>query len=79
VKFLERRWFDGWDPVSTWVSLLLNNFDLSGNKLTSSLPSEIRNLTSLTMLALYANELTGTILSELLELSALTDLEMYGN
>jgi len=57
----------------------VSGLDLSGNQLTSSIPTELGNLTNLTYLDMSGNQLTGSIPTELGNLSNLTYLVMSGN
>lgn len=57
----------------------LTTLDLSGNKLDSTVPSEIGLLTELETLLLASNQLTGSIPKEVGELAALTTLDVKSN
>ena len=61
-------------PAAASQSLQLNS-----NMLTGSIPTEIRDLTSLEALDLEDNSLSGAIPTELGSLSNLTDLDLSGN
>lgn len=78
---------DNWktDPLSSWSGVTLDGshrvsqLRLNGNHLTGILPSEIGNLTHLTLLYLHNNTLSGSIPSEISELENLIDLRMNNN
>ena len=53
--------------------------DLSFNNLAGALPSEIQQLSALTMLGLGSNKLTGAIPAELGQLGALKELYLCDN
>ncbi|OAY77784.1 LRR receptor-like serine/threonine-protein kinase GSO1 [Ananas comosus] len=57
----------------------LNVLDLGGNSINSTLPTWLRNLTSITYLDLRYNEFYGVISDELLHLSTLNVLFLGGN
>lgn len=69
---------DTWDGVTVEdnrvTELNLNFFGLTG-----TIPPEIGDLSSLTLLQFVSNQLTGTIPAELGELSNLEDLALWGN
>ena len=55
-------WFGVWAPAGTVIELDLNpNPNVSGNNLTGTIPPELGNLTSLTLLYLPENNLTEAI------------------
>jgi Leucine-rich repeat (LRR) protein len=57
----------------------VSEIDLWSNSLTGSIPTELGNLSNLTILSLSSNDLTGTIPTELGNLSNLTSLYLYSN
>ena len=57
----------------------LKELDLSDNKISGSIPSEIGNLTTLTSLNLSSNNITGSIPAELGNLTNLTNLDLGNN
>ncbi len=77
-----------WDlsqPLDTWYGVILNGNDcvkqlrLQSKQITGTIPQELGNLSSLTVLWLYNNQLTGTIPPQLGNLSNLVNLRLYGN
>ena len=83
-----------WSNNANWVSSLpladwhgvtvdgngcVTKLDLTDNKLTGTIPSELSNLASLERLNLFNNELTGTIPSELGNLASLERLNLFDN
>ncbi|OAD22816.1 putative leucine rich repeat protein, partial [Candidatus Thiomargarita nelsonii] len=78
---------DGWNVTNTpcsWYRVTcsgghISELNLSSNKLTGSIPSELGNLTQLTVLYLYSNKLTGSIPTELGNLTYLQVLWLSGN
>ena len=68
-----------WHGVTTDDRGRVAQLDLLGNELTGEIPSELGDLTNLTLLSLWGNELTGEIPSELGDLTNLTHLNLAGN
>jgi len=57
----------------------LSNYDHENNQLTGSIPTELVNLTNLTVLVLPDSQLTGSIPTELANLTNLTVLDLSNN
>ena len=68
-----------WQGVTTDDSRRVEILDLRENRLRGLIPSELGNLTNLTVLNLSANRLGGTIPSELGNLTNLKVLDLSGN
>ena len=73
-------------PIADWAGVTVDgtparvmSLDLSSNRLSGSIPSELGSLSKLTYLSLHDNELSGSIPSELGSLSNLTSLYLSGN
>ncbi len=72
-------------PIGTWQGVTTDDsgrveiLDLRENRLRGLIPSELGNLTNLTVLNLSANRLGGTIPSELGNLTNLEVLDLSGN
>ncbi len=71
-------------PLADWYGVTVSNWevrelDLSDNKLSGTLPSELGDLSYLTTLSLHSNALTGTLPSELGDLSNLRYLSLHTN
>ena len=81
------QWSTKWDlnaPVSTWHGVTIQNdkvvaIDLSSNKLSGTLPSDIANLTFLRSLVLFQNEISGQIPSSIGNLKNLEQLNLSFN
>jgi Leucine-rich repeat (LRR) protein len=77
----------GWLETNTpcsWHGVIcsgghVSELNLSSNKLTGTIPTELGNLSNLEYLNLSWNELSGTIPTELGNLSNLKSLYLYGN
>ena len=71
-------------PLADWYGVTVSNWevtelDLSDNKLSGPIPSELGDLSYLTTLSLHSNALTGTVPSALGNLSNLTTLSLHTN
>ena len=83
------NWDDntGWktDPVvGNWFGVTVSGgnvtqLELNNNSLNGTIPSDIGDLTSLTILRLHANSLSGSIPTEIGNLTSLTDLRLHQN
>ncbi|CAH1413893.1 unnamed protein product [Lactuca virosa] len=65
--------------LSSWIPLPLNSSAFGVNKLSGPIPVELRNLKSLTDLAVNENQLNGSIPSSLGNLTSLNLLYLYQN
>jgi hypothetical protein len=68
-----------WEGVTVDAEGRVVRLHLGFNNLAGALPSEIQQLSALTVLSLEGNELTGPIPAELGQLEALTDLYLQNN
>ena len=68
-----------WHGVVTDLSGRVKVMDLAGNQLSGEIPSELGDLTELTVLSLRGNQLIGEIPAELGGLTNLTGLDLAGN
>ena len=68
-----------WRGVTTDANGHVTALDLARNNLAGTIPAELGDLSSLTVLLLYGNQLTGAIPAELGSLSNLTRLQLWGN
>ena len=71
-------------PLADWHGVTVSNWevtelDLSGNKLSGPIPSELGDLSSLTTLSLHTNDLTGALPLALGSLSNLRYLYLHAN
>ena len=71
-------------PLADWYGVTVSNWevtelDLSDNKLSGPIPSELGDLSYLTTLSLHTNALTGPVPSALGNLSNLTTLSLHTN
>jgi len=82
------NWTNTWDlnqPAETWYGVTLDGdgrvieLDLVTNQLSGSIPPELGNLNSLTVLSLFDNQLNGSIPAELSTLTNLEDLLINDN
>jgi len=82
------NWTNTWDlddSIDTWHGVTLNSvggvkhLKLHSNQLNGTIPPQLGNLNSLTLLWLYNNQLSGGIPYELGNLANLVDLRLYGN
>lgn len=82
------NWKYSWDlnaPISTWSRLTfdannrVSKVELQSNNLTGTLPTEIGDLTTLTVLNLNFNNITGSIPSQVGNLTNLTELRFFRN
>jgi hypothetical protein len=68
-----------WDGVTVDAEGRVVELELNYNNLAGALPSEIQQLSALTMLDLSENKLSGAIPAELAQLGALQTLNLYSN
>ena len=68
-----------WHGVTTDADGRVATLDLTGNRLSGRMPSQLRDLSSLGELRLANNHLSGPVPSELGRLSALTRLDLENN
>jgi hypothetical protein len=68
-----------WDGVTVDAEGRVVELELYENNLAGALPSEIQQLTALTVLSLESNDLTGPIPAELGQLEALEALYLHDN
>ena len=71
-------------PLANWYGVTVSNWevtelDLSGNKLSGTIPSELGDMSSLTTLSLHSNDLTGALSLALGSLSNLRYLYLHAN
>ena len=78
-KWLTNAPLGDWYGVDTDDQGRVSRIALYNNSLTGSIPSELGDLTDLTVLGLSRNQLTGSIPSELGDLTNLTSLALWGN
>ena len=72
------------EPLDDWFGIVVSNgrvteLELSFNQLTGTIPTELSNLSSLTLLYLHGNRLAGPIPAELGDLTSLLYLSLSGN
>lgn len=66
-------------PGYTWEKQSFTELNLSGNRISGSIPPEISKLSSLNELDLGYNELSGSIPPEISKLSSLWKLDLSSN
>lgn len=86
---MNNKWFEDCDPCgindgSPWYGVTCSGIDimkieLQDNNLVGTIPSSLKNITSLSELILINNNLSGPIPSEIGDLSDLTRLALGGN
>ena len=77
-------WWDTVDSVDAWEGLTVTSgnvtrISLSENNLTGTLPTQLGNLTSLSILSLWDNQLTGPIPTEIGNLVDMAYLDLSAN
>ena len=81
------EWNSSWninDDASTWFGVTVKNnkvveLNLSMNNLNGTIPSSIKNLTSLKVLNLGFNKINGTIPSEITLIKSLESIQLFMN
>jgi len=67
------------DQFASNANMVLQSLRLSGNQFSSTLPTTIGAITSLSELALFENSMSGTVPAELASLTRVAELDMHNN